>query len=201
MCARWFYGKLKFKSNWCSPFSKASLWKSLTPPKCNDPKRSSRQGWADTQSLNLTQVSFFFPPLHILFLVEHCYDLWFFCLWMWKYSCVFQVHSQTINMVMFHLLCALDTTVHLSACQEGLEVLPVQRQRGNVTLTGCNNLMENMFFVIISSWNLKWSCCGIMVSDFRSQGRFKNEDSLIKDRLINVGLIFTTNRDLFSFTW
>lgn len=54
-------------------------------------------------------------------------------------------------MVTFHLLCALDTTVHLSGYQENLEVLPVQRQCGNVTLTDCSNLMENMPFVINSS--------------------------------------------------
>lgn len=72
----------------------------------------------------------------------------------WKCSYVFQFHAidyQIINMVTFHLLCALDTIVHLSVYQEHLEVLPVQRQCGNITLTDCNNLMENMPFVINSS--------------------------------------------------
>lgn len=40
-----------------------------------------------------------------------------------------------------------------------------------------------------------------MVSNFRPQCRFKNKVSLIKDTLISVGLIFTTNKYLFSFTW
>lgn len=53
-------------------------------------------------------------------------------------------------MVTFHFLCAL-IQLSISVCQENLEVLPVQRQCGNVTLTDCSNLMENMPFVINSS--------------------------------------------------
>lgn len=114
----------------------------------------------------------------------------------------FQLHSidfQIINRVMFHSLCTLDTPVHLIAWQDSSKVLTMQGTFWNFTLTDISNLRENMPFVVNSS--LKFKTIILWCRAFQILNLSADFKPKINYTLINVALIFTTYKDLFSFTW